>query len=274
MENIFDETNDKIQRALNEAKKKEIKEKFDASFVKTDNTLPPDIESQWLNYIEEFELQFENAKRISVRTFVGNPSFPPLSEIPEHRLHQELLNVLRYLSVHNVNVDFICEVPDTEAYRFVTEELLDLETDDIHIEGMSTNFIYEEFHPNPELDAKQIAEQFLAQFFDRELDYALNNFAEDEMHDSAGKRTGKEEMRKRIEQFYLKFAVFPYSKHEVLDCTIADNYAVVRLNSEWNGIQAETFEQQSFSGISTIKMKKRPYGGCDVIQTNIVGVEL
>jgi hypothetical protein len=274
MEHIFDETNDKIQRALNDAKKKEIEEKFDASFVKTDNDLPPEIESQWLNYIEEFEIQFENAKRISVRTFVGNPSFPLLTEIPEAHLHQELENILDYLSNHNVNVDFICDVEDAEAYRFITEELMDHETDDIHIEGMSTNFIYEEFHPNLELDAKQFAEQFLWQLFERELTFALNDFAEDEMHDSAGKRTVKEEMRRRIEQFYLKFAAFPHSKHEVVDCSCSGDYAVVRFNSNWNGIQADTFEQQIFSGITTLKMKKSCHGSCEVVQANIVGVEL
>jgi len=274
MENLFDETNDKIQRALNEAKKKEIEEKFDASFVKTDNTLPPDIESQWLSYIEEFELQFEHAKRISVRMYVGNPSFSPLAEIPETRLHQELEKVLGYLSSHNVNVDFISEIPDREAYRFVTEELLEYETEDIHIEGLSTNFIYEEFHPNFELDAKQFAEQFLWHLFDRELNYALNDFAEDEIYDFAGNCIGKEEMRKRIEQFYGKFAAFPHSKHEILDCTIADNCGVVRFNSNWNGIQAESFTLQPFSGITTVIMKRSPYGGCDVVHANIIGVEL
>ena len=274
MENIFDETNDKIQRALNDAKKKEIEEKFGASFETTENNLPPEIESQWLNHIEEFEQKFVSAKRISLREYVGNPSFPLLAEIPETELHQKLENVLAYLSDHNVNVDFICEVPDAEAYRFVTEELMDHETDDIHVEGMSTNFIYEEFHPNFELDAKQFAEQFLWQLFERELTYALNDFAEDEMYDSVEIRITKEEMRKRIEQFYLKFAAFSHSKHEVLDCSISGDYAVVRFNSNWNGIQAETLEQQTFSGITTLKMKKSRYGGCDVVQANIVGVEL
>lgn len=274
MEDTFDETNDTIQRALNEAKKKELEEKFGAKFGETNNSLPPEIESQWLNNVQEFEMQFENAKRISVREFVGNPSFTPLNEIPEENLRQELENVLEYLSDYNINVDFLCEVPDNEAYRFITEELMDHETDDIHIEGMTTNFIYEEFHPNDELDAKNFAEQFLWHLFDRHLEYVVGDFAKDEACDHRGDRITIEQMQTRIKHFYSQFATFSFSKHEVIDCIVSNNDAVVRFNSNWNGLLAETMEQKTFSGITTLKMKKSPYGGFDVVQANVFGVEL
>lgn len=277
MEDTFDETNDsprRIQRALNEAKKKELEEKFGAKFGETNNDLPPEIESQWLNNVQEFEIQFENAKRISVREYVGNPSFTPLNEIPEENLRGELNDVLKYLSDHNINVDFICEVPDKEAYRFVTEELMNHETDDIHIEGMTTNFIYEEFYPNDELDAKNFAEQFLWHLFERNLEYALGDFAKDEVCDHRGDRITMEQMQTRIEHFYSRFATFSFSKHEVIDCTVSDNYAVVCFNSNWNGLHAETMEQKIHRGESTLKMKKSQYGGFDVVQANVFGVEL
>ncbi len=272
---IFDETNDKIQRTLNEAKKKEMEEKFGAAFGGTSEKLPPEIESQWLHNIEEFERQHENAKMISVREFVGNPSFKPLNEIIEEDLSQELDSVLDFLSDHGINVDFIANVPDAEAYRFITEELMDHETEDIHMEGWTTNFIFEEFHPNFELDAKQFAEEFLWHLFDRKLDYALHNFAEDETYGSDGNRIELSGMKSRIEQFYSRFAAFPSSKHTVIDCKIvSEESAVVRLNSEWSGLLADTMEHRSFSGITEVKMKRSPYGGCDVVQANVIGVEL
>ncbi len=274
MENIFDETNDKIQKALNEAKKKEIEEKYGASFGASDNTLPPELESQWLSGIEEFEQKFENAKRITVRELVGNPMVKPLSEISEADLHKELEIIINYLSDHHVNIDFLCAVPDAEAYRFITEELLDEETDDIQIEGMSTNFIYEEFYPNLELDAKQFAEQFLWHLFDRELEYAIGDIAKDEVYTSTGERITVERMQNSIVQFYSQFAAFSFSRHEIIDCDVEGDYATVRFNSTWKGLSAVTMKEQTFSGLTTLRMKKSPYGGCDVIQVNVVGVEL
>lgn len=48
-------------------------------------------------------------------------------------------------------LDFLCDVDDAEAYRFITEELMDEEIDDIRIEGLRHCFIYEEFHPNTDI---------------------------------------------------------------------------------------------------------------------------
>ena len=49
----------------NELKKKELEEKYGAHFSDF-KELPPEIENQWFNSVEEFEKQFDNAKRITV----------------------------------------------------------------------------------------------------------------------------------------------------------------------------------------------------------------
>ncbi|KAF0138528.1 MAG: hypothetical protein FD122_3774, partial [Stygiobacter sp.] len=262
-------------RALNESKKREIEEKFGANFGETSKELSPEMESEWLDNIKEFESLHEDAKMVTVHKFVGSPVFKPLNEIPTHQVHDELEKALEYLSEHNVDVDFLAEVSDAEAYRFVTEELMRQETDDIHMDGWTTNYIYEEFYPNLELDAKQFAEQFLWHLFDRELEYAVNNFAKEEVYDSNGNRIDTNTLKSHIEQFYAQYVAFPMSKHTVVDCeVVSDDSAMVRFNSEWSGLRAETMELQSFSGTTVLKMKKSPYGGCDVIQANVVGVDL
>ncbi|MBI3006101.1 MAG: hypothetical protein HYY49_11905 [Ignavibacteriales bacterium] len=271
---IFDETNERIQRALNEAKRRELEEKFGAHFGGT-SKLPPEIESQWLHNIGEFERLHENAKMVKVHAFVGNPTFTPLSELSEGAIPEELDKVLDYLSEHGINVSFLAEVPPAEAYRFATEELMAEEIEDLHLEGWTSNFIYEEFHPNLELDANQFAEEFLWHLFGRKLEYAIQNFAEDEIYDSHGNRTDHATMKSRIESFFSRFAAFPSSNHTVVGCEItSEDSAVVSLKSEWSGILAETMQQQSFSGITKMKMKRSPYGGCDVVQANVFGVDL
>jgi hypothetical protein len=108
--------------------------------------------------------------------------------------------------------------------------------------------------------------------FDRDLDWALQSYSEHEVYDASGHPIDHDTMKTIIEQFYSRYAAFPSSKHTVLDCEILDGeQATVRLSSEWTGLLSGTMEQRSFSGISVLKMKRSPYGGCDVVQANIPG---
>ena len=55
-----------------------------------------------------------------------------------------------FLKEYNINFD-VCSpnVPVHELYRFVTEELFEHEMSDINIPGAISNFIYDEFYPDP-----------------------------------------------------------------------------------------------------------------------------
>jgi hypothetical protein len=271
-DSAFDEQNDSIQKALNQAKRKELEEKYGATFGGPGDNFSPNLESQWLHNIEEFESQHENARLISVWQYLGCPVFDSLEEVLTVRLAGEVERVLNLLGEHSINVDFLAEVPVAEKYRFLVEELMDHEIEDLHLPGWTTNFIYEEFHPNLELDAKQFAEEALWHLFDRNLDWALNSFSQDEVYDACGNAIDRVAMKTIIEQFYSRYAAFPSSKHTVVDCQILDGErATVRLTSEWKGLLSGTMEQRSCSGISVMKMKRSPYGGCDVVQANIPG---
>ena len=76
-----DETQDRIQRALNERKRKDLEEKYGARFSFDESDAPPEIIGEWLDTVEEFERQFKTAGRTTVRAYAGNPPVvpPPLS---------------------------------------------------------------------------------------------------------------------------------------------------------------------------------------------------
>lgn len=139
---------DSIQRALNEAKKEELRQKYGATFMAVDSGIPPYIESQWLSNIEEFEQKFESAEITTVGKFIGSPVLRPLGEIPPGRLEKEVRRVLSVLGANDIVVYFGREVSPAEKYRFLVEELMDVEMQEIRIEGMTHNYIYEEFHPD------------------------------------------------------------------------------------------------------------------------------
>jgi hypothetical protein len=267
----FDREQARIQWALNEAKKQELAQKYGAQFGTAGSHLPPEVESRWLNYVEEFERQFENARRVTVREFVGNPVFKPVSEVPSEHLSSEIESILEFLSLSSIVVDFLCDVAEAEAYRFLTIELMDTETDDVRIEGMNHHFTYEEFHPNDEYDAKMFAEGFLLDLFHRDVDYALKSVAQSELYNANGTPTTVEQMKNEITSFLNHYAAFVSWNFEPVECVVEGDYATVKMQTAWNGLRAGTMESISISGTSTLRMKRNPYGGFDVIQANIAG---
>jgi hypothetical protein len=161
----MDNDENKIQRALNEAKRKELEEKYGGMFGAINPDLPPDIEASWLEHIDAFEAKFADAALVPIRTFVGNPDVRPLTEIPAPNVGIELKRLLEILELNDIIIDFgRREVPAEEKYRFITEELFNELIEDVRDSGMLTNFIYEVFHPDEVMESMVAAEDFLTAF--------------------------------------------------------------------------------------------------------------
>jgi len=272
MENLIpDDDQRRIQRALNEAKKRELKEKYGADFSNGESKLPPEMEADWLHYIEEFERQYQNAEQVTVREFIGNPTIKPLADIPPEELQSELDRVLDVMAEHNVGLDFLCEVSLQEQYRFITEELFNEEMDDMRIEGMNHNFIYEEFHPNDEYDAKMFSKNFLDYLFNRDREFIMHTLAKDELYDPGGNAITPDQMRSSIEAFFEKIATISSSNIDVTQCVVEGDYAVVKYNTDWTGFEAGTMKRVAASGEARLRMKRSPYGGWDVVQASVPG---
>jgi hypothetical protein len=80
--NSLDEMRRHIQESLVGAKRDQLRDKFGMQFEHTDSRLSLEAQNEWLDYILEFERQFENAPRITVRERIGGPSIQPIAEIP------------------------------------------------------------------------------------------------------------------------------------------------------------------------------------------------
>jgi hypothetical protein len=140
------ESQNQVQRLLNEKKKQELSERYGAVFPQVDRSdLPVDVETDWLDHVEEFESQYEDASVMTVREFVGYPATPPLEDIPKDEFESELNQLFGILIRNDVTVHFPEDVDDREIYRFLSEDLLEEEMVDIRVPGMRHCFIYEEF---------------------------------------------------------------------------------------------------------------------------------
>lgn len=262
---------DDVQRRRNEQKRRELAARYGAIFADSEPSLSADIEAEWLDYIEEFERHFEDANRISVREYLGNPQVLALASIPPDNLEEELDDLLEFMYLHGVAVHFLCEIADWEAYRFIVDELFYELVDNVRIPGMTTNFIYEEFYPNDEYDAKIWAQDFLFSLFDHHREGIEVALCQDELYTIAGARTSFRGMMARVDAFFDRHPQIIDTHIKPLTSTIEGDYATVAVATTWTSVQTDPEEKWIFAGRSTFLLKRSKYDGWDVVQAKVAG---
>jgi hypothetical protein len=262
-----DETQDRIQRALNERKRKDLEEKYGARFSFNESDAPPEIIGEWLDTVEEFERQFQGAGKTTVRAYTGNPHYTPPSSLPPRQIPGELRRLIDHLGANAIAVHFDRTVPPEEAYRFIVEELFDMEIDDVRLAGMTHSFVYEDFHPDEGACATMFAGHFLYALFGRDTQGCVQRTDRDELYSSSGRPVTRDEMGQAIITFLSGVAVFTDSDVTERECTVEPGYASVQFAISWTGLEAGTLRALSASGTATIRMKRSGIGW------NVVRVE-
>lgn len=264
----------------NELKKKEISEKYGGEFG-GGKEVPLEVETDWLNYIEEFEKQFENRKYISVWEYLGKPEYNKVSELNEGEIYDELDRLFGLMHENNIHLDTLAGVEDEELYRFITEDLFVYEMNDIRIEGMNHNFIYEEFYPNAELDIKQAIDHFLdgsmgkfkkigGEGYDL-LFVDLENYI-----NGRGEPVKKEDVERRINNFLDSFDTFEIDSYDVKSFYVNkdETDAEVCFSISYKGLFVNDRIGTEFTGNGCFKLKPSPYGGWGIYNIDLPGLNV
>ena len=193
--------------------------------------LPPDIENQFLTNMIAFEKQFEEHKTIKVFDKIGRPQhFKPVNEIPDSGIDKAWNELSGYLNKYGIDLS-VCSpnISLRELYRFTTEELFEHQTDEMNLPGWSTNFIYDEFHPDPVYDNSRLVQQDLLHDIFRkeelfcEIHYAKNGFLfNDKQYDDY--KTYEE----KINRFKSMFDEIELLESEVSSCQVKENECEVK----------------------------------------------
>jgi hypothetical protein len=270
---VAEGNDDRIQRALNEHKKQVISERYGGSFSSASENLPPQEEAQWLDFVEEFERQFESARTTTVRKYIGDPPIRRLADVPEEELGGELDWLIDLLSSNAIVIHFGQHCSDAEMYRFITEELLDAEIDDVHIEGMTTNFVYEEFHPDDLHDVTMAGEDFLRFLFRGREDLIPLTLADDGLLDCRAEPTSREEMLAEIHRFLRSVTIFTRSDVEAKGCSADGTMAKAEFHVSWRGLERTTLRHLAASGTALLRMRLSPTGGWEVYSASLPGLQ-
>ncbi|MDO9152281.1 MAG: hypothetical protein Q7U47_00965 [Paludibacter sp.] len=238
--------NDKLNRLRkeNEEKKKKLIEEHGAFFsdMTNENALPLDIESQFLDNIMAFENAYQSAQRTTLYDFLEKPYFRKVEELTDDEVTEALNSIIKLLNDHQVCLDTICEVDDRELYRFIIEELLFENKDDMHIPGMISHYIYEDFHPNHEYDIQHHSYDFLSSYLDKESDYYTTFM------------TGEAEKEDWHKHFRQAFSSFNLNNFTISELEFDTEKAKVQFDCDFTGMVEGSPDKFSFVGAGEMEL--------------------
>lgn len=146
--NAIDQANQDAQRALNESKRLHLQEQFGMETSFTHPDLDPQVEGEFLDYVTEFERQWQSAEQTSVWEFIGKPPLISPSQLTDAEIPVETDRLMSILQDHNITINWPDEVTDREFYEGIVGPLMQAEIFSIKIPGMMHGFIFEEFYPD------------------------------------------------------------------------------------------------------------------------------
>lgn len=123
---------------------------------------PVALENEFLKQILEFEEQQAHPVLRTIFEKLNKPShFPPAGAIPDKEIEPAWKELSAYLEQYGIKL-YACSprVSSRELYRFTLEELFKLEIN-VRSTGMTHNFIYDEFYPDPVYESSRLVEQNL-----------------------------------------------------------------------------------------------------------------
>jgi hypothetical protein len=258
----LDEMRRRIQEALSQAKKDKLRTEYGMEFEYTDSRLSSEVENEWLDHVLEFERQFERAERITVRERIGDPPIQPLSDLPLYAVGEAVTTLLELLAAHGIAVDFLGDVDDLAAYRYLTEELLDEAMDNIYIEGMMTHFTYS----TPEYDVQMWVENFVLDLFTHEREYFLPGLAKQPLFNAQGEPITTAQFQQTIEAVWERLP--PTNRFTVRPITVQveGDEAKVWAFIAWDDEGQKTKGQVE----SYFRLQPSPFTGWDVVQTSLL----
>jgi hypothetical protein len=260
-EQELDEIRRRMQESLIDVKREELREQYGMQMDNLDSSrLSPEAKNEWLDYILEFERQFENAKAITVRERIGNPILRPIEEIPVHELEEAVDDLLELLYENAIVVDFLGEWDDLSAYKFITEELLDEETSDMRIEGMFSHFDA----ATPEYDVEMWVENFVWELFWQERKYFLPGLEKQPLYDVTGEPVSYAQFVEKIETVWSYLPVTKGVDVKPIVTQVVEDEGTVTAVISWRMDE----EQQQVE--SSFRLQPSLYGGWDIVQTSLL----
>ncbi|MDJ0757643.1 MAG: hypothetical protein QNJ45_29180 [Ardenticatenaceae bacterium] len=259
-EKSLDELRQRMQESLIQAKRDQLRQEFGMVDGFRDPALPPEIEVEWLEYIYRFEKHFEDARIVPVRERLGWPKLDPLEEISADKLPSAVDELLQLLMDFNISVDFFGDWPLAEMYRYLTEELMEEEIEEIPFED-----VFACFTPStPEYDMEMWIEFFVRDVFKHDLSGALNGLSCQVLLDAQGRPVAPSIVKNQLADVWeymppIQNPTIEFSRTKVVG---ERGEAAARISWELG--------DETLTVNSDFRMGMCPHEGWEVVQTTLL----
>lgn len=174
------------------------------------------------------EQPLQTAEKFRVIDKIGRPQhFRDVDKILDEELEEEWRALYNYMNENGVDLA-VCSpnITARELYRFTTQELFDLETDNISMPGMMTCFIYDDFYPDHKYDNQRIAVEECIEYFFEKGKFFDYHFAEIVQFNHYANLT-KAELRKLARDFKAPYDKIRKTRIEAESCRIDGDYCII-----------------------------------------------
>lgn len=255
-------------RQENELTKLKIQAEFGLE-MHDGNGLNPAIENIWLNNILNYERAAAKNEQVTIREKLGNPTFKPVEQVSDDEMVEALHSLMETLLRGNIVIDSLAGASDREMYRFITQELLEHETDKNTPTNMLVCFIYEEFHPNHEYDIRRRANDLfeaLASEKEIDFDYHVSSGEDGEAGDIKC-----ETLKRKLSLFKNAFDSVSVDKYEITSVEITDDTAEVAFDFSLSLLPAESRTKHGISGSGKFRLINQ-YDWWSIFEIDMKGV--
>ncbi len=192
----------------NELLMMKLNAEFGAECITNGEQLPPALVNEFLRSVYAFEQQFRQPLPL-IRVFdkIGKPAFYQSEELSDGQVRRELKRLLALLRRHRMELEVLGEYPERQIYRFITEEFFDHEIESLDLPGYTSHFCYEEFHPNHEMDIRQLVQVFVTHWLEKKLDVYTIGLADDFLYPD-GHICSREVVIRKINCLFEAFTAF------------------------------------------------------------------
>ena len=215
IDDFLGSNNEEKLKRENELLKLKMQAELGAHFHE-ESDISADMENMFLKNILAFHEAAQNQSTITIAEKLDNPTFIKVLDLSDTEIGDELKRLENLLNEHQIVVDYLGFYDDRTKYTFLTEELFNLEIDDMEMGEMKRHFIYEEFHPDHAADIKKQAESFINLWFNKTISADSWDLA-DQFILPEGKTKTKEEVVNQIHNIFSLSNGFINGRYDIID---------------------------------------------------------
>jgi hypothetical protein len=208
------------------------------------HAIPPEIELEWYNHINNYEKLCKEAGYTTVYDLIGSPSYQDYSDLLPEERNAKLQHLLDFMREKGIVLDFLDSCYSSEVlYRFITEELFLEQV--CRYNGPSGEegfrvFCYEEFHPNHDYDLFVATENLLNEVFgEKKWQTEFLKYTHESLIELNHKKLNVEDYSKRIIDFKEQYPSFLFTEKKIetiqfdLEAKKANAKGTIQMNKEW-----------------------------------------